>query len=96
MDLYTVDHHDFETVRERGWQGNTRRVVTNHIRAMIGSALSLTMRVDQARFPEPAPGGEVEGAHNALLCMERAANLLRHAAAELDDERLRLRDGWPS
>jgi hypothetical protein len=26
--------------------------------------------------------------------LERAANLAAHAAAELDDERLRARDGW--
>lgn len=96
MDDYQVEHLSIEDARERGWTGGTHTVVCSHIRKMVVQALGLIGRVDYAVFPAPAPGGEVEGSRNALLCMERAHNLLLHAAAELEDERLRLRDGWPA
>lgn len=96
MDGYPVEHEQPEAVRERGWLGGTRTVRASHIRSMLTGALNLVNRVDGACFPEPAPGGEAENSRNALLVMERAINLLQHAAAELEDERLRLRDGWPA
>jgi len=95
MDDYPVKQEPIADARERGWHGGTRTVRCDHISEMLRNAARLVSRVNGAVFPEPAPGGEVEGARNALLCIERAENLLAHAAAELADERLRLRDGWP-
>lgn len=71
-----------------------RRVVCTHIAQLIDEAQGLIGTVHLRSFPAPADGCEVPGAGPALRTMERAVNLLRHAAEELDDERLRLRDGW--
>jgi hypothetical protein len=90
---HPVEHMSLDQAREHGWCGGTHRVVCTHIAQLTREALSLVNRVDQAVFPAPAPGGEVMGARNALVCMERAINHLEHAAQELRDEFLRLRDG---
>jgi hypothetical protein len=71
-----------------------RRVVCTHIAQLIDEAQSLIGDVHLLAFPAPAPGCEVQNAGPSLRTMERAVNLLRHAAEELEDERLRLRDGW--
>jgi hypothetical protein len=94
MRLIQVEHMDPKTARERGWNGETHTVRCSHIRQLLNEAQRLVNQVDGATFPVPAPGGEVEGSRNALLVMERAENLLEHAAQELRDERLCLRDGW--
>jgi hypothetical protein len=91
---HPVEHMSLDQAREHGWCGGTHRVVCTHIAQLTREALSWVNRVDQAVFPAPAPGGEVMGARNALVCMERAINHLEHAAQELRDEFLRLRDGW--
>lgn len=72
----------------------TRHVACSHIIEMTADALEMAKELDGEIFPAPPPGGYVEGADAALRSMERAVNLLRHAAEELEDERLRLRDGW--
>ena len=74
--------------------GRVRTVRCDHIQQMMGSAAWLVDRVNGRVFPEPCEGGEVPSVDETLRCLERAINLLTHAAAELQDERLKLRDGW--
>lgn len=78
----------------RGWNGRTRKVVCSHIQQLLSQAQHLIKLVDDRVFPEPFPGGETEGSSHTLQSLERATQLLRHAAEELEDERLKLRDGW--
>lgn len=69
----------------------TRRpgtIATAHIGKMLGAAIELAAQVDGARHP-------LQGDREDISKLERAANLARHAAAELEDEMLRARDGWP-
>lgn len=61
---------------------------TPHIQAMLREAERLARLVDGLSVT-----GSADGATGAQI-LERAANLAEHAAAELEDELLRERDGW--
>lgn len=67
----------------------TPPIKTTHIVAMLDDAMSMAVDCDGVQH-----GGSFIA--DTLNRLERAANLAAHAAAELDDERLRARDGWAS
>lgn len=62
---------------------------TQHIRAMLTEALEVA-----ADLEGRAHDRDEHDDTYVLTALEWAASLARHAAAELDDERLRARDGW--
>jgi hypothetical protein len=58
-------------------------LATTHIGRMLRQAADMAEGLDGAGVTD-----------KSLRALERASNLARHASAELDDERLRGRDGW--
>lgn len=65
-------------------------IVFNHIQKMLNQA-SYLAELATAPVIEHDSSAARDLQHRRL---ERAANLARHAAAELEDELLRSRDGW--
>lgn len=61
-------------------------VATTHICHMLRAAVELAEQCEQGHYA----AGE-----DTAKALERAANLAEHAGAELRDEMLRERDGWP-
>lgn len=72
------------------------RIRTTHITKMLEEAASMSQAIDGTRevdsFLVPKSGWQFA---SSVAFLERAANLAEHAAAELCDEMLRARDGWP-
>lgn len=72
-------------------------IQTAHIQQMLTEAARLARLIDGLTVAgsahRPEPGWPVDGVTGAQI-LERAANLARHAVAELEDELLRERDGW--
>jgi hypothetical protein len=64
---------------------------TEHIGQMLTEARVLAVLCNDAE-----KANDVVLDRTAEQVLERAANLAEHAAAELRDELLRARDGWPS
>lgn len=72
-------------------------IATTHIAGMLDEAARLARLVAGADDPMalmPDPEHETLAVTPVVL-LERAANLAAHAAAELEDERLRARHGFP-
>ena len=70
-------------------------ISTPHVRAMLAEAIELaelaeSMQMAGVDFPVNVDGLELP----VSVVLERAANLARHAAAELDDDRLRHLHGF--
>jgi hypothetical protein len=69
-------------------------VATTHVQAMIHEALSLAAQVDGV-LCDGRPMELQDGRTTLpIMTLDRAANLLRHAAEEIMDERHRA-SGWP-
>ena len=75
-------------------------IVTNHVAAMYDEAARLARELHGASLLQVRTVGlqstflNRDASFEAYL--ERLDNLVTHARAELEDERLRLRDGWPT
>lgn len=72
-------------------------VRTLHIQGLLDEAKALAFECDGQELyvgiEEPMVDSDPKSLK--LRKLERAVNLARHAAAELEDELLRARDGWP-
>jgi hypothetical protein len=69
------------------------RISTTHAQEKIGAAVRL---LDAAQGETVVRGtAQVAAVAVPLRSLERAAALLRLAAAEVENEMLQLRDGWP-
>lgn len=69
---------------------------TNHIQSLISEGLALAELVDGNEYPNRPVVDMADGRREVPPdhVLSRAANLLRHAAEELEDERMRVL-GWP-
>lgn len=75
-------------------------IETAHIVRMLEEAEVLAVLAQEVDAQHGVEGQEQtiparHGRATTWTALERAANLARHAAAELEDELLRARQGWP-
>lgn len=70
-------------------------IVTRHIAAMYDEAARLARALDETGKPEKPEWITDEHVEAMQKTLDRIDNLTTHARAELEDEYLRARDGWP-